>query len=230
MWVSCSRARHSSSSVRQHRSSRLSLRPGLHTMKSATSTAPFSVTPKDVRAGDCVIIYSGNTAVFEACHDVLRALGSKPQLVGDRPGVATAFDKAFFAFYYAHALGLLHGAAICRAAGVPLDAYLDLMVDNWDWKLPDSVTAEALKSGDYAVREGTLENARPRLQSGCAILQEDRRRRRLGRRHRGHPQSRHQPWSRAPRTWFVDRSPGLEERINTAPPPVPTGLGRHCLP
>ena len=113
--------------------------------------------PKDVRAGDCVIIYSGNAAVFEACHDVLRALGSKPRLVGDRPGVATAFDKAFFAFYYAHALGLLHGAAICRAAGVPLDAYLDLMVDNWDWKLPDSVTAEALKSGDYAVREGTLE-------------------------------------------------------------------------
>ena len=41
--------------------------------------------PKDVRTGDCVIIYSGNTAVFEACHAVLRALGSKPRLVGDRP-------------------------------------------------------------------------------------------------------------------------------------------------
>ncbi len=113
--------------------------------------------PKDVREGDCVIVYSGEPATFHACHDVLLAMGSKPRLVGDQPGIATAFDKAFFAFYYAHALGLLHGAAICRAAGIPLDAYLELMVDDWDWKLPDSVTADVLKGGDYAVREGTLE-------------------------------------------------------------------------
>ena len=113
--------------------------------------------PKDVREGNCVIVYSGDPAAFHSCHDVLRAMGAKPHLVGDRPGIATAFDKAFFAFYYAHAMGLLHGAAICRAVGIPLEAYLKLMVEDWDWRLPDSVTADALRRGDYTVREGTLE-------------------------------------------------------------------------
>lgn len=112
--------------------------------------------PKDVREGDCVIVYSGEPAVFHACHEVLHAMGSKPRLVGDRPGIATMFDKAFFAFYYAHALGLLHGAAICRAAGISLDLYLRLMVDEWNWKLPDGVTAGVLRNGDYSAREGTL--------------------------------------------------------------------------
>lgn len=113
--------------------------------------------PRDVRAGDCFIIYSGEPSVFETCHDVLHAMGSKPRLVGERPGIATAFDKAYFAFYYAHALGLLHGAAICRASGVPLDAYLDLMVEAYDWRSADRISAEAIKSGDLAAREATLE-------------------------------------------------------------------------
>ncbi len=113
--------------------------------------------PKDVRAGDCFIIYSGDPAVFETCHDVLHAMGAKPRLVGEKPGVATAFDKAYFAFYYAHAVGLLHGAAICRASGVPLDGFLDLMVEAYDWRAADRISADALKSGDLAAREATLE-------------------------------------------------------------------------
>lgn len=113
--------------------------------------------PRDVRSGTCDILYSGDPVAFASCRVILEAMGGRPRLVGDRPGIATAFDKAFFAFYYSHVMGLLHGAAICRAAGVPLEAYLDLMVDNWDWKLPDSVTAAVLRSGDHTVREGALE-------------------------------------------------------------------------
>ena len=113
--------------------------------------------PKDVRAGNCDIIYSGAPTAFESYRPVLQAMGSRPRLVGDRPGIAPSFDKAFFAFYYAHVLGLVHGAAICRATGIPLDAYLDLMVDNWDWKPVDGVTADVLKCGDYSVRESSLD-------------------------------------------------------------------------
>lgn len=113
--------------------------------------------PKDVRAGDCDIIYSGASAVFESCRSVLQAMGSRPRLVGDRPGIAPSFDKAFFAFYYSHVLGLLHGAAICHAAGIPIDAYLDLMVDNWTWKPVDGVIADVLRCGDYTVRESSLD-------------------------------------------------------------------------
>jgi 3-hydroxyisobutyrate dehydrogenase-like beta-hydroxyacid dehydrogenase len=113
--------------------------------------------PKDMRAGACDVIYSGDPAVYERCLPVLKAMGSQPRLVGERPGVATAFDKAYFAFYYAHAIVLIHGAAICRAAGVPLDAYLDLMVEHYDWRAADRVTAAALVTGDMAAREASLD-------------------------------------------------------------------------
>jgi len=112
--------------------------------------------PKDMREGNCIVIYAGDPALFDRCAGPLDAMGGHPRLVGDKAGVATAFDKAFFAFYYAHAVGLVHGAAICRAAGVPVEAFLKLMIDDWDWTLPDSVTAAALKTGDYTAREGAL--------------------------------------------------------------------------
>ena len=113
--------------------------------------------PKDMRAGACDVIYSGEPAVYERCLPALMAMGSQPRLVGEHPGVATAFDKAYFAFYYAHAVGLIHGAALCRAAGVPLDAYLDLMVEHYDWRAADRVTAAALISGDRSACEASLD-------------------------------------------------------------------------
>lgn len=112
--------------------------------------------PTSVRENDCMIVYSGDRGVYESCFEVLNALGSRPRLVGETPGVATAFDKAFFSAYYAHLVGFIHGAAMCQSAGAPLETFFELMIGGVDWSVPDSVSAEMIKSGDYSTGEVTL--------------------------------------------------------------------------
>lgn len=113
--------------------------------------------PISIRENNCMIVYSGDRGVFNSCFDVLNALGSKPRLVGEKPGIATAFDKAFFSAYYAHLAGLIHGAAICQSTGAPLETYFELMINVLDWTLPDSIYAQMITSGDYSTEEATLE-------------------------------------------------------------------------
>ena len=113
--------------------------------------------PISIRQNDCMIVYSGDPGVFNSCIDVLKALGSKPRLVGERPGIATAFDKAFFSAYYAHLVGIIHGAAMCQSAGIALETYFELMIGGVDWTIPDSMHARMIASGDYSTSEATLE-------------------------------------------------------------------------
>ena len=113
--------------------------------------------PTNVRANDCMIVYSGDRSAFNASLEVLSALGSKPRLVGEKPGIATSFDKAFFSAYYAHLVGIIHGAAMCQAAGAPLETYFELMIGGIDWTIPDRVSSDMIMSGDYSTGEVTMD-------------------------------------------------------------------------
>jgi len=113
--------------------------------------------PTNIRNNDCMIVYSGDRRAFEESFDILNALGSKPRLVGDKPGVATSFDKAFFSAYYAHLVGVIHGAAMCQAAGAPLETYFELMIGGIDWNIPDTMSAGMITSGDYSMGEVTMD-------------------------------------------------------------------------
>lgn len=103
--------------------------------------------PHDVRAGTCTIVYAGRNDVFRHCLPALEAFGAAPCLLGEEPGIATVFDKAFFSYYYAHLFGLMHGAAICRAANISLAKYAEIITGIWDWRNVDRTYVDLIATG-----------------------------------------------------------------------------------
>ncbi len=81
--------------------------------------------PAGIRSNEGTIVYSGPKSVFDANKDVLASLGGKPQLVGEVIGGAPTFDKTIYAFHYGSMLAFFHGAAICHAAGFPIETYVE---------------------------------------------------------------------------------------------------------
>ncbi len=113
--------------------------------------------PSDVRDGRCMIVYSGSRAEFVRRHDVLADLGGLPRHLGTASALASTFDKAFFSALYAHFTGLIHGAAMCRAAGIALDTYFELMVGGWDWQSADADYAKMMLDRHYSAEQVTLD-------------------------------------------------------------------------
>lgn len=111
--------------------------------------------PDDVRNQECMIVYSGPKALFESCATELDAMGGKARHVGEKVGMAPLFDKAVYSSYYAHCLGLCHGAAMCEAMGAPLDVYLESSAI--DWERHDSKILDMIRKRDYTSVEATLQ-------------------------------------------------------------------------
>jgi 3-hydroxyisobutyrate dehydrogenase-like beta-hydroxyacid dehydrogenase len=83
-------------------------------------------TPSHIRANAGEpIVYSGPRALFDANASVLTAMGGNPIFVGEVIGGAPTFDKTIYANYYGSMLAFFHGAAICHAAGFPIETYVD---------------------------------------------------------------------------------------------------------
>jgi 3-hydroxyisobutyrate dehydrogenase-like beta-hydroxyacid dehydrogenase len=81
--------------------------------------------PAGIRSNKGTIVYSGPKTVFDANKDVLGCLGGSPQFIAETIGSALAFDKAIYACHYGSMLAFFHGAAICQAAGFPIETYVD---------------------------------------------------------------------------------------------------------
>ena len=81
--------------------------------------------PQDIRGNNCTIVYSGPRTAFDANKNLLAAMGGNPQLVGEAIGGAPTFDKAVFSSHYGSLLAFFHGAAICHAAGFPIEIYVE---------------------------------------------------------------------------------------------------------
>jgi 3-hydroxyisobutyrate dehydrogenase-like beta-hydroxyacid dehydrogenase len=71
------------------------------------------------------IVYSGPKALFDANIGVLGGMNAIPTFVGEAIGGAPTFDKTVYACYYGSMLAIFHGAAICHAAGFPIETYID---------------------------------------------------------------------------------------------------------
>ena len=84
--------------------------------------------PENIREQACTIVYSGPKSDFEANKDVLAALGGNPQHVGEAVGGAAIFDKTIYAYHYGSMLAFFHGAALCHAAGFPIQLYVERVV------------------------------------------------------------------------------------------------------
>lgn len=113
--------------------------------------------PSNIRDQCCIVVYSGPKALFDSCSAILNALGGMPRLVGEQAGAALYFDKAVYSTYYAHVTGLLHGAAMCHAAGAPIDTFVEVMTDYWDWSSEDAAMLRQVKNRNYSGAECTLE-------------------------------------------------------------------------
>ncbi len=85
--------------------------------------------PQGIRDNSATIVYSGPKDVFAANESVLAAMGGNPILVGEAVGGAPTFDKTIHACHYGSMLAFFHGAAICHAAGFPIETYIDRVVN-----------------------------------------------------------------------------------------------------
>ena len=83
-------------------------------------------TPSHIRANAGEpIVYSGPRVLFDANAKVLTAMGGKPIFLGEAIGGAATFGETVYANYYGSMLAFIHGAAICHAAGFPIETYID---------------------------------------------------------------------------------------------------------
>jgi 3-hydroxyisobutyrate dehydrogenase-like beta-hydroxyacid dehydrogenase len=81
--------------------------------------------PDGVRNGTVTIVYSGPEEMFDKHEDMLAAMAGKACFVSESIGGAPTFDKTVYAYHYGSMLAFFHGAAICHAAGFPIDVYVD---------------------------------------------------------------------------------------------------------
>ena len=83
-------------------------------------------TPSHIRANAGEpIVYSGPRALFDANANVLGGMGAIPEFVGEAIGGAATFGMTIYANYYGSMVAFFHGAAICHAAGFPIETYVD---------------------------------------------------------------------------------------------------------
>lgn len=79
-------------------------------------------TPEHIATPGCTILYSGDSALFEANKAVFAALGGNALYVGAEIGHANTLDAAVLIVLWGSLFGAWHAAAICEAEGFPLEA------------------------------------------------------------------------------------------------------------
>jgi 3-hydroxyisobutyrate dehydrogenase-like beta-hydroxyacid dehydrogenase len=81
-------------------------------------------TPNLIGGPECTILYAGPGELFEQHKPILRALGENALHVGSDVGHASALDSALLVVMWGALFGGLHGAAICQAEEISLEAYM----------------------------------------------------------------------------------------------------------
>jgi len=117
----------------------------------------IAVTPGRIGEDLTVIFYAGSKPAFEARQPVLKSLGGRPIYLGDDVGRASLADFAFLSFYFAGILGILHGAAFCKAADLDLDQFFGAMPSftaEMVARLPSF--QDMISRGDYTQAQSTL--------------------------------------------------------------------------
>ena len=117
----------------------------------------IAVTPGRIGEDLTVIFYAGSKRDFEAHQPVLKSLGGRPTYVGEDVGRASLADFAFLSFYFAGIVGILHGAAFCKAADLDLDQFFEAMPSftaEMVARLPSF--RDMISRGDYTQAQSTL--------------------------------------------------------------------------
>ncbi len=84
--------------------------------------------PAGVRRGEAIMMYSGPKAAFDDNRDIFDTFDAEPQFVSESVGRAPILQKAVVSGSFGAMLGFIHGATMCRAAGLPIELYASAMM------------------------------------------------------------------------------------------------------
>ncbi len=82
--------------------------------------------PQDIGTDGLVILYGGDEGTFRRYRPIAAAFGGTAMHVGGDTGSAAALDNALLSIYFSFLFGVLNGAAICDAEGIPLAEYSEV--------------------------------------------------------------------------------------------------------
>ena len=81
--------------------------------------------PRQLGTPDASLLMSGPTEVLEECDHLLRMLAPTWTNLGDDVTKPVVLSRSLTSGILTSLIGLLNGIAVCRAAGIPLDVYLE---------------------------------------------------------------------------------------------------------
>ena len=110
--------------------------------------------PSAVRTGNATILCSGSTPVFETVRPVLRAATARLLHVSEASGGAATLVAGQLAFAVHAYVGVLHGAAMCRAADMDPTVFVRLMVSDYMREGPLSADLEKMVASAIARNYG----------------------------------------------------------------------------
>ncbi len=87
----------------------------------------IAVFPKDIGKADSAILTVGSESTWQACKEILRALGGKSDLVGNDPIALAAIYASLVLPRQGFMFGMIYGAMVCQKAGISMDAYAEML-------------------------------------------------------------------------------------------------------
>lgn len=108
--------------------------------------------PDEIGTNGGEILLAGDTAAWAVAVPLLSCLAGKVRYLGEAVGAAAALDLAWLMVSCGQFIAIAHAASVCRAEGVGLDDFIDL--------LPDDAAlrsyAQVIHTGAYQDRTATL--------------------------------------------------------------------------
>ncbi len=81
--------------------------------------------PSGVGADDTAILTVGNARTWDRYGEIIRILGGKSGLVGEKPSALAALFAGLFTVRQGFMFGMIYGALVCQKAGIPIQIYTD---------------------------------------------------------------------------------------------------------
>lgn len=129
--------------------------------------------PQDIGTEGLVILYGGDQDTFDKYGPIAAAFGGTAMRVGDDPGSAAALDNALLSIYFSFLFGVLNGAAICDAEGIPLAEFSKVgssLMPLFNGVLERS--AAMIESGSFESEYSTLETSSGAIAQISAVMRD----------------------------------------------------------
>jgi 3-hydroxyisobutyrate dehydrogenase-like beta-hydroxyacid dehydrogenase len=86
--------------------------------------------PSGIGTPNTKILFAGPQSAYDQCAPTISPLGGGLRYVGTNIGAAAALDLALLSKYIGMALGVIHGALVCRSENVGIDAFATELTDD----------------------------------------------------------------------------------------------------